>query len=149
MPLATGAALDALVTMVTGVTGMQRVYKGVPESLSNTVDAYITVGGHTIDSEEFGENRRDTHFWVVFGYRVHGAEATAEDTLADYIDAFEAAFFTARHGGTGLFDHATTGVEDGLLDASVADSGDYLAFAGQEFRTWPYLVTVVQRAADA
>jgi hypothetical protein len=148
MSLNLGAPLDALVSMVAGISGVQAVYRGAPESMSNRVSAYVALGGHSIESDEFRELERQQRYLVVFGYRVQNAEATAEDTIADAVDAFEMAFFSARAAGTGLFATATTQVEDGALDVAGADSPEYAAYAGQEFRLYPLVVTVVQRMAD-
>lgn len=142
------APLDALVTMVTAISGVQTVFRGAPESLPTRVSAYVTLGGHTIDSDEFHGLERVARYLVVFGYRVMGAESTAEATIAAAVDAFEVAFFAARLAGTGLFATATTQVEDGGLDVSGADSPEYAVYAGQEYRLYPLLVTVSQRSAD-
>lgn len=146
MSLAARAALDALVTMVGGIAGVQATYKGAPESLSNRVSAYVALGAQPQGQKAGGLLERNGEMLVVFGYRVKGAEATAEETLADFIDAFTTQFYADRKNGAGLFDSATTQVQTGELDMTLARSPEYMALAGQEYRLFPIIVTATQRA---
>lgn len=151
MSLDSGAVLDALVTMLGSVSGVQRVYRGAPMSLTNTLCAWVALGGHTIASEEFEvedtQLEREARFYVAFGYRVSGDESTAEDALADAVDDFELTFYQDRLAGSGVF-ASGTGVRDGGLSATLADAPEYWALAGQENRIYPMLIAVTQRDAE-
>jgi len=142
----TSAPLTALATMLGSVTGIQDVRTGVPESLSNRVSAYVTVSGQRIIDKASGLLQREADYFIEIGYRVQGAEATAETTVAAALDDFVADFYAARKNGTGLFLEATTQVKSGSLDLSLASSPEYRILAGQEYRLQPIVVTVVQYA---
>ena len=117
----------------------------MPESLSNRVSAYVALGAQPLGMKADHCLQRDAAYLVVFGYRVHNAEATAEDTLADAVDAFVTQFYSDRQTGQGLFASATTEVESGELDLTLAGGPEYQISAGQEFRTFPIMVTATQR----
>jgi hypothetical protein len=92
----TAAQLTSLHSLVAGLAGVQSVKDGVPESLANQVCAYITLGGQRVFDKAGGLASADCNYRVTFGYRVAGAEASAEATLAAVIDAFKTAFLAAR-----------------------------------------------------
>ncbi len=147
MAFRTKAALDALITMVGSIPGVQTVYRGAPESMTNTVSAYVALGGQPIRADRATQLlERQTQFLVVFGYRVKGAEATAENVLSDIVDAFVARFYTDRASGAGLFASAATDVETGELDLTLSSSPEYQVSAGQEYRRYPLLVSATQLA---
>lgn len=136
MAFNTKSPLGALVTLVTGLVGVQAVYKGVPESISHRVSAYVTLGGQRPYDKAAGLRGREMSYRISFVYRVAGAEATAEDAVADLIDALEAALYADRTlGGT---------VESLEASFSAADEPRYVPVAGQEFREYPVLVAVKQ-----
>lgn len=128
--------LTKLKTIVSGLTGVQAVYVGVPLSLSHKVCAYITLGGQRPFDKAGGLRQREQRYRITFAYRVAGAEATAEGTIADLLDALEAALYVDRTlGGT---------VQSLEADFSAADDPQYADFAAQEFRRYPVVVTVKQ-----
>lgn len=131
----TAAVLEYLGTVVAGITGVQQVVIGVPETLTTRATAYLTVGGH-----RFGElNRvqeRWTRYLIVFGYRVRGMEATAETTVATWVDALQTAV---------LADLTLGGRVASLeIDASLAETPLYASFAGYESRLYPLVVECMQ-----
>lgn len=138
--------MSALITMMQGISGMQEVHRGVPEGFGRTVNAYVAVGPQTPIDKAGGLLQRETTFFVGLGYEVAQAEATAEDTLADMLDAFLTQFYADRKNSAGLFAKATTHVESGELDLSLAGTPQYQVMAGQEFRVFPILVRVTQQA---
>jgi hypothetical protein len=147
MAFHTKAALDALIVMLEAIPGVQRVYRGVPESLANTVSVYVALAGQPLIPDKATQLlHRDAQFLVVFGYRVQGAEATAENVIADAIDAFVSQFYADRSSGAGLFAAATTDVISGDLDLTLAASPEYQISAGQEYRRYPLLVSAGQLA---
>lgn len=133
MAFNTRGVLTEVATLVSGLTGMQTVYTGVPESLATRVSAYVTVGPQPEeDKHGAGALSKSGRIRVVFGYRVAGAEATAEQDLADMIDRFQVAYYAARR--TNL----TNTVDSlGNLDHTAASEPEYQAIAGQEFRRYP------------
>ena len=140
MAFDTPAVLNAVVTLVQGLTGMQSVTKGVPESLPTRVAAYVTVGPQPEnDRTAGGLLRKEGRIRVTFGYRVSGAEATAESDLAAMIDRFMVAYYAARR--TNLSGTVTS---LGNLDHSVANTAEYEAIAGQEYRRYPVDIPFTQ-----
>lgn len=146
MSFTTSAPLTALQAMEAATTGVQAAQIGAPESFSTRVSAYVTVAGQRIIDKAGGLLQREADYFCAFGYRVAGAEATAETTLAAAVDSFVAAFYAARAARTGLFAVATTQVLSGTLDLSLASAPEYRTVAGQEYRILPFLVTVTQQA---
>jgi hypothetical protein len=131
------APLAALVTLVTGLAGVQSVAKGVPESLGHQVCAYVTLGGQRPFDKASGLRERELRYRVTFAYRVAGSEGAAEDKLADVVDALEVALYADRTlGGT---------VRSLEADFSAADDPRYTMVSGQEYREYPVVVTVKQQ----
>lgn len=142
MALNTLAVLDAVASLVTGLTGMQSVTKGVPESLPTRVSAYVTVGPQQEREKAVGGLvQLDGRIRVTLGYRVSGAEATAEQDLAQMISRFQTAYYSARR--TNL----SSAVESlGNLDHSPNDAAEYQTIAGQEYRRYAIDVPFSQSA---
>lgn len=133
----TKAPLGALVTLVGGLAGVQRVVRGVPESLSHAVCAYVTLGGQRPYDKASRLRARDMTYRITLAYRVRGDEGSAEDAIADLLDALEDALYADRTlGGT---------VESLEANFSAADDPRYVPVAGQEYREYPVLVTVKQQ----
>lgn len=140
MPFATKSVLDAVVTLLSGLTGMQLVYRGVPESLPARVVAYVTVGPQQeADKAAGGLLSKEGRIRVTFAYRVSGAEATAESDLADMIDRFQVAYYAARR--TNL---SNAVVSLAKLDHSPATSAEYEVVAGAEYRRYPVDIVFTQ-----
>jgi hypothetical protein len=145
VPLSTLAPLNRLVAVLQGLSGLQQVYVGVPESIGPQVAAYVALAGQSVSNETIDLAQREARYFVAFAYAVAGAEATAETTIAGLIDAFQTALFAERDSGM----NAGAGplVDSVGWDFSLGDRPDYQPIAGQEFRVWPCLVTVTQHAA--
>jgi|SRR5262245_7869495 len=132
-----GAALDGIVALVETIGGIQQVYRGAPESLGPRVSAYVGVGVPEFPRKAVNNlMSRVQPFIVGFGYRVKGAEADAEDTLAAYLDAFPRAFYA---------DPTLGGAVD---SAELARSGqlepDYRMTAGVEIRVCELVLLATQ-----
>jgi len=130
-----------LKTILEGLTGMGTVTIGAPESIATTVGAYVTLGSQTSTREATAVYRRTTRFFVLFAYRVDGAEATAEAALMGIVDEFvEAIFADLTLGGTALV---------ATVDSNAADTPDYQMRAGKEFREYPVIVSADERGSYA
>lgn len=139
MALDTQAAYAAVVAVVTALSGVQRVYQGVPESIGNQVVAIVTVGGQRVLRRMSGGAQVwEQRFVVTFAYRVGAAESTAEATIAQLIDRLRLAILDDRNlDGT---------VSSADVDLSLADGPEYELRAGQEFRRYPVAVVTEQIA---
>jgi len=136
MSFDTKGPLQALKTLVEGLAGIQAASEGVPQSLSYRVSAYITIGGQQPKDTAGGLRSRWANYRITFAYRVGGAEDTAEEAIADLLDALETALYQDRTlGGT---------VESLEADWSAADDPRYAPVAGSEFREYPVMVSVKQ-----
>jgi hypothetical protein len=136
-PFQTKAVLTKLVAIVQALSGMQgTVGKGVPEALATRVSAYVTVAGQAYSLKVAQKAQKEGRWVVVFGYRVKGAEATAEDSLADLIDAFV----------TAILADMTLGGLVGRVDLDFGGVGDalYSTISGSEFRLYPIGVVATQ-----
>lgn len=118
---------------------------GAPESFDNRVGAYVALMGPILFHQNVTDLRRTQPYWCCLGYKVKGAEETAERTLADAADAFQVAFYAAKVAGTGLFEKAVTQVEKGDLDFSPSNYPEYRPVAGVEYRLFPFLINVTQQ----
>ncbi len=139
MALNLAGPLGKITDLLEGLSGIQAVYRGVPENIGSRVSAYVTLGGQTVDEMAFGVHRRRASYFIAFVYRIQGAEADAENALCSLLDAFIAAVLAdPTLGGT---------VWDSTLDLSLASDPRYQLIAGQEFRLYPLLLTVEQEAS--
>jgi hypothetical protein len=127
------ATLLSKIATLANVTGMGTVYTGVPESLNKSVCAYVTLGGMVTRDQALSVKERVVSILVTFAYRVGGAEATAETSLAVLVDLFIDAI-EADPTLTGSCYEAT-------LDFGMASNAQYITVAGAEYRQYP--VTVV------
>lgn len=129
--------LNRIVAILTGLSGMQTVYTGVPESIGTRVSAYVTLGGMRVADKATQLLQREQRYFVAFAYRVSGAEATAEADLMTMVDAFIAAIYA---------DRTLNGTAKGVtIDAGLADQPEYRVLAGQEFRVYPIVVGCTQQ----
>jgi len=132
----TTGPFNYLYSLLAGLTGMQQVYKGPPESFSTQVAAYVALAGQHVADKMTHTLQREANYFIGFVYRVDQAQDTAELTVAGLLDAFITAFFADRTlGGTAL---------SAQLDLSLANEPRYEVIAGQEFRVYPVRVTVRQ-----
>lgn len=138
MPFNTVQPLDRLAVLLTNA-GAQNVKKGVPEAYSHKVSAFVTFVGQEIVDKAGGLLQREARYYVEIGYKVKGAEDTAEVSLAAIVDSFITGFYADRK--TGLAGTA----ESCSLDLTVSDRPEYTPVAGSEFRVYPLVVTAVQQ----
>ena len=134
----TAGVANQLVTVLTGLSGMGAVQIGQPESVGVRVSAHVTMGSHSPARKTNGIMQRETSFFVMLEYRLDGAEATAETTLMGLVDAFFQAIQDDLTLGGTVF-----GTE---ISSPSANEPEYLLRAGKEYREYPILITVTQRA---
>jgi len=135
------APMARIVAVLGGIAGIQQVYTGVPESPTNRVSAYVTIGRIRLtDAAVGGLASHAIEYAVTFVYRVAGAEDTAETILAAVVPAFVSAMLAERRTRLN-----GTVVSMGLPDFSLAAEAEYIVVAGQEYRRLPCLVPVVQQ----
>lgn len=128
---------NALVTVLSGLSGMGAAQIGAPASIGPKVSSYVTMGGQNHTRKAAGLKQRETRFFCMFAYRVDGAEATAETTLMTLVDAFLVALNA---------DLTLNGTVKSLeVDSATADEPEYQLRAGKEYREYPIIVTVVQQ----
>lgn len=130
------AMLNAVAGIVTGLTGLQQVYIGVPEAIESRVSAYITIGDLTPAPKANQLAYRDPQVVVTLVYRVAGAEQTAELLICDLVDELTAAVYADRTLG-GSSQSAT-------MDMSMNTTPAYMAVAGSEFRRFMVVITGLQ-----
>jgi hypothetical protein len=141
MALNLPAFYTEVIALLTAATGVQNVARGAPESWSNVVTVYASIAGQRMDpTAPAGVIWRWSDIWVEFGYRVKGAEATAENTLAAYVDSVTTGFYAARNT------RFNSTVDDARIDLALASTPDYLRVAAQEIRTYPLLISGKQSA---
>lgn len=138
MALNTQAVADALVAVLSGLSGIGAVQIGVPESTSPRVSAYVTMGSQPNERKATGLVRRNARYFVLFAYRVDKAETKAETTLMGLVDAFLAALYADLTLGG-----ACKSIE---IDTGLADTPDYQLRADKEYREYPVIVTAAQDA---
>jgi hypothetical protein len=135
------AAINAMVTLVGTITGMQSVRKGVPETFATTASAYVAHGGNRWMPDATQVYRAERSLIVGFGYRVSGAETTAEQKVGQFADEFERKILQNRVGSVGAVTALLNGSVEHMEPAeSLGDDPEYRAMVGQEWRLLPYLV---------
>jgi hypothetical protein len=135
------AVANQLVTVLAALDGMGAAQIGAPESVGPRVVSYVTMGSQRSERKAAGVMQRSGRFFCMFAYRVDGAEATAETTLMDLVDAFLTALYA---------DLTLAGVARSLeADSQAADEPEYQLRAGKEYREYPVVVTVVQQDSYA
>lgn len=136
MAFNTRAPAEALVAMLDGLTGVSGAQLGVPASVATRIYATVTAASQALTSKATATTRRAARYMCTLVYRMDGTEAAAEQALMDVLDLFIAALMADRTLG-GL-------VKDLEVDPTLADTPEYQARAGKEYREYPILVTVYQ-----
>lgn len=132
------AVATEIVSLLNGLSGMGAAQIGAFESVGPRVSSYVTLGSQSTIRKTTDTTQRESRFFVMFAYRVDGAEATAETTLMDLVDDFmDAVAADLTLGGTV---HATE------INSQAADEPEYQLRAGKEYREYPVMLTVTQRS---
>jgi hypothetical protein len=147
------AALNGLKALVQTIPAMEAVQLGAPESLSNRISAWVTVGDPgEITAQVQGVYDLDLNLIVWFGYAVEGSESAAEAQLGDYLSGLTRALIQNRMGTVSGNSITVTRNLNGAVDRmglpqAAAGVSDYTLMAGLETRTFPVGVRVIQREA--
>lgn len=141
-PWSTPAPLARLVTILTALSGVQKVQVGVPETFDRQVTAYVTVAAQDVDNKASGGlMQRVLAYRVVLCYALDDHEETAEATLAAALDGLVDALFA---------DRTLAGTLDRLeVNALDADEPVYVRVSGQEIRQYVLYVRGTQQKTYA
>ena len=142
------AALNGLAALIETNPAIEHVQIGAPESLSNRISAWVTIGDpDVIESVRFaGICDLSINLIAWFGYTVEGAESAAEAQLADYISDLTRRLMRNRSGTVdGVTRNLNGSVEELKLPQAAAGGADYTLMAGAEQRTYPLGIRVIQR----
>lgn len=145
------AALNGLTQLVRTLPAIEDVRIGAPEALSHRISAWVTVGDPgEITTRTLGIYDLDVNLICWFGYAVGGAEGAAEAQLADYITALTVALINNRmQTVTGNAIIVTQNLNGSVtrmgLPQAAAGVSEYTLMAGEEVRTFPLGVRIVQQ----
>lgn len=141
MAFSAAGPMAALKTMLEGVSGIQQVYTGQPESGARRVVALVAFLGITPASRGSGGFMTATlRFFVGIGYRLGGGEQAAEEASAAASVRWVQDFYADRNGG-GLLGGTVTNME---IVPSQSSAPLYQNIANQEFRWIDHIVEVSQ-----
>jgi hypothetical protein len=136
--------LDWIVaTLLPAITGTEEVMRGIPEAPGARVSVSASLADRELAYKTTSQPELRANFWIEFAYDVETAEAAAEDTLANWVDALGDAWLADRD--------ATGGTMGGLvrtweLDFSYQNDPRYRSTAGSELRVAPVVIrTVINR----
>ena len=154
------AAMTGLAALVHTLPAMEYVQLGAPESLSNRISAWITIGdpgGIGPEGDPTAGTRSvqgvvdlEINLIIWMGYTIEGAESAAEAQLADYITGLVRAIIQNRQGTVTGNSVTVTRNLNGSVDRmgspqAAAGIADYTMMAGAETRTYPLGIRVTQR----
>jgi hypothetical protein len=142
------AAMNGLAALIDTIPAIESVQIGAPESLSNRIQAWVTLGDPgVIEMERAGGVYRMPFTLVAWmGYVVEGAESAAEAQLGDYVtDLTRRLMQNRKNAVDGVAVNLNGSVDMLGLPHAAAGSADYTMMAGSETRTYPLGVEVVQR----
>lgn len=129
--------LDALVTLLAGVTGIQQAQAGIVESPPYRFTAGVALGGQGPDWDTFTSTERRINLYVLLRYRLSGDESTAETVLGAALDDLETQLLAdPTLGGT---------VAEFTPDFDLADDPEYALEPAKEYRRYPFVLRCVQR----
>jgi hypothetical protein len=141
------SALNGLAALVATIPSMESVQIGAPESPPTRIQAWVTMG----DPGEVGSRiavvyELPINLIVWFGYVVEGSEQAAEAQLADYISELVRRMIQNRAGTVdGVARNLNGSVTRMDLPQAAAGVADYTRMAGQEARTFPLGIRIVQK----
>jgi hypothetical protein len=144
------AALNGLAALVSTIPAMESVQVGAPESLSARISAWVTAGDPgEIAPRVTGVYDLPMNLIVWFGYVVEGSEQAAEAQLADWITELarrmiQNRFQSVAGNAVTVTSNLNGSVSRMDLPQAAAGVADYTMMAGQESRTYPLAVRVVQ-----
>lgn len=133
-------AVQAMVaTLPTVVATDAGLYGSIPESFIARNNVMVGLGKATPEDSTMGGQEWRPEIFVIFAYRVAGAEAAAEVTLATlYLELVDAVLANPTLGGTCDSGQARVDADEGLRPI-------FEAVAGAEMRFYPARVTGYQQ----
>lgn len=141
------AALNGLAALVATIPAMESVQVGAPESMTSRIATWVTMGDPgEVGPRVAGVYELPINLIVWFGYVVEGSEQAAEAQLADYISELVRRMIQNRAGTVDGVTRNLNGSVDRMdLPQAAAGVSDYTSMAGQEARTYPLGIRIVQR----
>lgn len=138
MALDFAAAFAKVVALMESITGMQKVYQGVPDAFGRSITAFVAMS--PIEPRDEANNLISVKvtFYIVMGYKTTLGETDAEAKLIAGVTDLVRKFYQARKTD---FDGT---VENAELDMSLAALPEYEVVAGQEYRRFPLLIKTEQ-----
>lgn len=136
-PFNTKAPMQQLVTILDAIPAIQQIYTGAPESVGPRLAAYVAAASQTIADKATNVLQREQRYFIGLTYAVEGSEGTAEEALADALDALITAVYNDRTLAGAVY--------DARLDFALADQPTYQVAAGLEVRVYPVMVICTQR----
>lgn len=140
------AALNGLKALIETIPSVESAQIGAPESLSTRIAVWVTVGDPgEIAPRVTGIYELPVNLICWFGYDVGGAEAAAEAQLADWITELTRRLILNRANTVdGVTPNLNGSVDRMDLPQAAAGIADYTLMAGQEARTYPLGIRIVQ-----
>lgn len=138
MAINLAAAFDKVVALMESITGMQKVFQGVPDAFGPSITGFVAITSQeTMDAATQLLRVRCT-FYIVMGYKTKTDQAAAERILIDGITDLIRKFYVARKSD---FDGT---VENASIDMTLAGQPEYEVMAGSEYRRYPILIHIEQ-----
>lgn len=149
------AALNGLAALVSTIPAIEAVQVGAPESLSARISTWVTAGDPGVIAPRVTSvYELPMNLVVWFGYVVEGSEQAAEAQLADWISELVRRIIQNRFQSVSGNAVTVTANLDGSvtrmdLPQAAAGVADYTMMAGQESRTYPLAIRVIQQETIA
>lgn len=138
MAINLAAAYAKVVALVESVSGMQKVYQGVPDAFGPSITAFVAITSQELTDEATELLKVRCTFYIVLGYKTRTDQAAAEVILINGITDLIRKFFAARKTD---FDGV---VENSIIDMKLAGQPEYEVMAGQEYRRYPLVIHIEQ-----
>lgn len=149
------AALNGLAALVSTIPAIESVQVGAPESLSARISTWVTAGDPGVIAPRVTSSYDlPMNLVVWFGYVVEGSEQAAEAQLADWITELvrriiQNRFQAVSGNAVTVTPNLNGSVTRMDLPQAAAGVADYTIMAGQESRTYPLAIRVIQQETIA
>jgi hypothetical protein len=139
-------ALVGLHALMSTIPDLQRVRIGAPESLSNQVEGWATLGDLAEPATQRtagGPIEIPIYLLCWFGYDVEGAEEAAELELGDFVGSMTAKLAQNQRGTVaGVTVNLAGSVKRMSLPGPASTPSEYVRYAGRETRIQVFAVLV-------
>lgn len=149
------AALNGLAALVRTIPAIESVQVGAPESLSARISTWVTAGDPGVIAPRVTSTYElPMNLICWFGYVVEGSEQAAEAQLADWITELvrriiQNRFQSISGNAVTVTPNLNGSVTRMDLPQAAAGVADYTMMAGQESRTYPLAIRVIQQETIA